>query len=499
MQNQLHKTANYHRRIFDMDINIKRFNSTPLEYLREDQMRDIHTAALEILEDTGTIVHHDKALALLHSAGAHVKDGNRAYLPGGLVEKAIQSAPSRITIYNRNGNPAMYLEGRRVYYGTGSDCPNLLDSFSGERREFLSADVEDAVKLVDNLPYVDFVMSMGLAPDIPIELQYQKKYAIMIRNSIKPQVITAANKASLNDIIDIAAAVIGGREELSRKPLFVLYDEPTSPLVHTREALEKLLFMAENRLPINYSPGTMAGGTSPMTMAGSIAQANAEILTGLVIHQLQNPGAPFVFGAGMSPMDMQSMQPTYSSPEAMVEQAGLCQIGRCLYDLPTWGFGGCSASKLADGQAVNEATTYILMAGLMGTNLVHDVGYLEFGLTYSFDLLVMCDEFIGQVRRMMEGLQVDDEHLAVETIKRVGPGGHFLQDDHTFNHFRDNWQPDITDRRTHEIWAADGATTMEQRAKAKIKHILDTHVPQALTPEVDKEIDDILKRAKSQA
>ena len=482
-----------------MDMNIKRFNSTPLEYFTEDQMRDFHTAALEILEDTGTIVHHDQAVKLLQAAGAYVKDGNRVYLPGGLVEKAIQSAPSRITIYDRNGNPAMYLEGRKVYYGTGSDCPNLLDSFTGERREFLSADVEDAVKLVDALPFIDFVMSMGLAPDIPIEVQYQKKYATMIRNSTKPQVITAANKATLNDIIDIASAVVGGREELSRKPLFVLYDEPTSPLVHTREALEKLLFMAENSLPINYSPGTMAGGTSPMTMAGSIAQANAEILAGLVIHQLQKPGAPFVFGAGMSPMDMQSMQPTYSSPEAMVEQAGLCQIGRCLYDLPTWGFGGCSASKLADTQAVNEATTYILMAGLMGTNLVHDVGYLEFGLTYSFDLLVMCDEFIGQVRRMMEGIQVDREHLAVETIKRVGPGGHFLQDDHTLNHFRDNWQPDITDRRTHETWAADGATTMEQRAKAKIKHILDTHEPQSLTPEVDKAIDDILKRAEDRA
>ena len=482
-----------------MDMNIKRFNSAPLEYLAEDQMRDIHTATLEILEDTGTIVHSDKAVELLQASGAYVKDGKRLYLPGGLVEKAIQSAPSRITIYDRNGNPAMFLEGRKVYYGTGSDCPNILDTFTGERREFLSADVEDAVKLVDALPFIDFVMSMGLAPDIPIEVQYQKKYATMIRNSTKPQVITAANKATLNDIVDIASAVVGGREELSRKPLFVLYDEPTSPLVHTREALEKLLFMAENSLPINYSPGTMAGGTSPMTMAGSIAQANAEILTGLVIHQLQKPGAPFVFGAGMSPMDMQSMQPTYSSPEAMVEQAGLCQIGRCLYDLPTWGFGGCSASKLADAQAVNEATTYILMAGLMGTNLVHDVGYLDFGLTYSFDLLVMCNEFIGQVRRMMEGIRVDREHLALEPIKRVGPGGHFLQDDHTLKYFRDNWQPDITDRRTHETWAADGATSMEQRAKAKIKHILDTHVPQALTPEIDKAIDDILKRARNQA
>jgi trimethylamine--corrinoid protein Co-methyltransferase len=177
----------------------------------------------------------------------------------------------------------------------------------------------------------------------------------------------------------------------------------------------------------------------------------------------------------------------------------LCQIGRCLYDLPTWGFGGCSASKLADAQAVNEATTYILMAGMMGTNLVHDVGYLEFGLTYSFDLLVMCNEFIGQVRRMMEGICVDREHLALETIKRVGPGGHYLQDDHTLNHFRDNWQPDITDRRTHETWVADGATSMEQRAKAKIKHILDNHQPESLSPEAIKKIDHILDRALARA
>jgi trimethylamine--corrinoid protein Co-methyltransferase len=166
--------------------------------------------------------------------------------------------------------------------------------------------------------------------------------------------------------------VTGGRAELSRKPIFVLYDEPTSPLVHIKEAMEKLMFMADNNLPTNYSPGIMAGGTSPVTMAGAIAQANAEILAGLVVHQLKTPGAPFIFGAGMSPMDMQSMQPTYASPEAMVTQAGLCQIGRCLYDLPTWGFGGCSASKLADEQAVNEAAAYIMMSGWMGTNLVHE-------------------------------------------------------------------------------------------------------------------------------
>jgi len=479
-----------------MDPNVKRFNSTPLEYLSEEQMRAFHSAALDILQDCGTMVHHQKALDLLHQAGAQVKDSQHVFIPSGLVQAAIRSAPSKVTIYDRNGGAAMCLEGRNVYYGTGSDCPYLLDSFSGDRREFLSADVEDAVRLVDALPNIDFTMSNGLAPDFPAELQYQYKYAIMIRNSTKPQVITAADKTCLNDIADIAAAAVGGREELSRKPIFVLYDEPTSPLVHMSEAMEKLMFMAEHNLPTNYSPGIMAGGTSPVTMAGAMAQANAEILAGLVIHQLTNPGAPFIFGAGMSPMDMLSMQPTYSAPEAMMTQAGLCQIGRCLYELPTWGFGGCSASKLADEQAVNEAATYIMMAGWAGTNLVHDVGYLEFGLTYSFDLLVMCNEFIGQVRRMMEGIPVDRENLAVEAIKRVGPGGHFLGDVHTLDHFRENWQPDLTDRRTYEDWQSRGAKSMGQLAKEKIKKIKESHQPQPLSPEVDAEIETVLERAR---
>ena len=479
-----------------MDLAAKRFHSTPLEYLSEEQMRDIHSAALDILEDCGTIIHHDHAVDLLHKAGARVKDAHRVFIPAGLVEAAIRSAPSAVTIYDRNGAVAMCLEGRNVYYGTGSDCPYLLDSFSGERRDFLSADVEDAVRLVDALPNIDFTMSNGLAPDFPADLQYQHKYAIMLRNSTKPQVITAADKKSLNDIADMAAAAVGGREALSRKPIFVLYDEPTSPLVHMGEAMEKLMFMAEHNLPTNYSPGIMAGATSPVTMAGAIVQADAEILAGLVLHQLIRPGAPFIFGAGMSPMDMISMQPTYSAPEAMITQAGLCQIGRCLYQLPTWGFGGCSASKLADEQAVNEAATYIMMAGWAGTNLVHDVGYLEFGLTYSFDLLVMCDEFIGQIRRMMAGIRVDRESLAVEVIKRVGPGGHFLADEHTFEHFRDNWQPDLTDRRTYDDWRSRGSKSMIQLAKEKIKRLKATHQPVPLSPEVEAEIESVLARAK---
>lgn len=271
---------------------VKRFASAPLEYLTREQMQDIHAASLEVLEDCGTVVHCEEAVELLERASVRVKDGKHVFIPGNLVEEAIRSAPSSVTIYDRNENPAMLLESTNAYYGTGSDCPNLLDSFTGERRAFLSKDVEDSIRLVDALPNIDFVMCNGLAADIHPEAQYQYKYALMIRHSIKPQVIVAGDKKSLTDIRDIAACVRGGRDRLSQKPIFVLYDEPTSPLVYTREAMEKLLFMAENRLPINYSPGMMAGASGPITLAGVITLANAEILAGLVIHQLKNPGSP---------------------------------------------------------------------------------------------------------------------------------------------------------------------------------------------------------------
>lgn len=474
------------------------FQAAPLQYLNPDQMQSIHDTSLHVLKECGAVVHCEEAVDLLARAGAEIQDGKRVFLPAKLVEKSIRSAPAAVTIYNREGKPAMVLDDTNVYYGSGSDCPNILDHETGARRDFLYKDVEDSVRLVDALPYIDFTMSNGLAADIDQRIQYQHKYAAMIRNTTKPQVITASDVGALNDIVDIAACVRGSRSAVGEKPLFVLYDEPTSPLIHTREAIEKLLFMAEHSLPMNYAPGMMAGATGPMTMAGAIALANAEILTGLVIHQLKNPGAPFVFGAGMSPIDMQSMQPTYSAPEAMMTQAGLCQIGRSLYNLPTWGFGGCSASKVPDEQAVNEAATYIMMAGWMGTNIVHDVGYLESGLTYSFELLVLCDEFIGQVRRMMDGIPVNAETLAVDAIKRVGPGGSFLGDEHTLNHFRENWSPDLTDRQTYDRWQAKGAATMGQRAKAKIKDILERHTPQALDAEAEVGIERILERVGGQ-
>jgi trimethylamine--corrinoid protein Co-methyltransferase len=473
------------------------FAAATLSYLNQEKSRKIHHATLQILEQTGCEIHHPAVRNLLKRHGAKVDLNQRVHIPEALVERALTSAPSRIAIYDRLKEPAMQLEQCKVYYGTGSDCQYVLDLDTGEPRDFTLTQVEQAVRIADSLPHIDFVMSMGLAPDLDESVTFQKKYRAMLENTTKPLVvISGPDMRALGDIVAMASSVAGSREVLRERPSFLLLVNPTSPLVHSGEALDKLVFMAANRLPVIYAPGIMAGATSPVTMAGAIVQANAEILAGLVVHQLTNPGAPFVYGGGMSPMDMKSSQPTYAAPEAMVSQAGLCQLGRELYKLPTWGFGGCSAAKICDQQAINEAATYNLMAAWSGTNLVHDVGYLEFGRTYSLELLVLCNEFIGQVRRMMEGIVVDEEQLALEVIDRVGPGGTFLMDPHTMMHFKRNWQPELTDRKTRKTWQKNGSRTMAMRAKEKIGSILAAYRPAPLEETVVKKIDAIIAMAK---
>ncbi len=483
---------------YSMPENQMKFNAPALSYLTDGNIRKIHLSSIKILEHTGSRILHPGVLDLLKNKGVKVRSDGRAYIPESLVEWAVAKAPSKIIIHDRYQKPAMSLEKNNVYFGTGSDCQYFLDPDTGEPKDFTFDQMQKALRIADNLPHIDFVMGMGLAPELDAATAFQKKYWAMLKNCAKPQVlISGPDIRVLEDMVEMGAVVAGSRELLRQYPSFLLLVDPTSPLVHSREAVEKLVFMAKNRLPVIYAPGIMAGATSPVTMAGAIAQANAEILAGLVIHQLTNPGAPFVYGGGMSPMDMKSSQPTYSAPEAMMAQAGLCQMSRDFYHLPTWGFGGCSASKLCDAQAVNEATTYNLTAAWAGTNLVHDVGYIEFGITYSLELLVLSNEFIGQARRMMGGIVVDDEHLALDAIDRVGPGGSFLTDPHTFSHFKKNWQPDLTDRRTRKNWKRVGSLSMEEGARERITSILDTHIPDPMDDHTEKKLNRIIQRAET--
>ncbi|GAH85317.1 unnamed protein product, partial [marine sediment metagenome] len=244
----------------------------------------------------------------------------------------------------------MQLEGRNTYFGTGSDCPSTIDPETGEHRSSSKADVARTARLVDGLENYDFFMSMGIASDASRVTSYVHQFDAMVRNTSKPLVFTANNTADMKDIMDLAAVVIdGGRSELKAKPRYILYNEPISPLLHSPDGVDKLLFAAEHNIPVIYIASPMMGGTAPVTMAGCIAQANAESLSGLVIHQLKKPGAPFVYGADATILDMKTMIFSYGCPELQLMDVAFAGLAR-KYELPLFCIGGATDSKVVDAQ-----------------------------------------------------------------------------------------------------------------------------------------------------
>jgi trimethylamine---corrinoid protein Co-methyltransferase len=470
------------------------YRSPQFSVLSESQLEDIHLAALEVLRRTGIRFHHPGAVDTLKHAGAFVSDGNLVKLPARMVEDALSSAPGRVIMCDRNGEPAVFLEGRKVNFGTGSDCLNLLDPDTGEHRKFTQNDIINAYHLCDALPNIHFVMSIGLPADVDPRLTYDVQMAMMLEHTTKPIVFVTNDKASCQRAIDMAAAVAGGYEALREQQHILLYSEPSSPLQQSQTAVDKLLMMAEYELPVVHSPGPQMGGTAPITMASGLAMSLAEIFSSLVLHQLKKPGAPFIFGAGLHHMDMKATQICYASPEFQLTKAAIAELGRW-YGMPTWGYAGCSDAKVMDEQAALEAMLSVLMAQLSGGNLIHDVGYMESGLTCSYEMIVLTDELVAMTNNLMKAIDTGSDSLMLGEINRVGPGGHFLNTDQTLNRFRDFWYPTLLDRSIRSIWLKKGASTLGNRLNAKVKEIIIDHKPEPLNKGLVKQVNEILSRA----
>jgi len=475
-------------------VNSIAYQTPQFSVLSESQIMDIHLAALEVLRRTGIRFHHEGAVNILKQAGAFVSAGNLVKFPARMVEDAISSVPGRVIMCDRDGEPSMFLEGSKASFGTGSDCLNLLDPETGEHRKFTQADIIDGYRLCDALPNIDFVMSIGLPADVDPKLTYDVQMALMLEHTIKPIVFVTNDRAACQRAIDMAAAVAGGHEALREQQHILLYSEPSSPLQQSETAVDKLLLMAEYELPIVHSPGPQMGGTAPITMASGLAMSVAEILSSIVVHQLKRPGAPFVFGAGLHHMDMKAAQICYASPEFQLTKAAIAELGRW-YGMPTWGYAGCSDAKVMDEQAALEAMLSVLMAKLSGGNLIHDVGYMESGLTCSFEMIVLTDELIAMTDNIMKGIEVSDDTLMLDEIHQVGPGGHFLDTDQTLSRFRDFWYPGLLDRKRRVQWLEAGAETLGQRLNARVKEIIKEHQPKPLEPDNKQQVREILAQA----
>lgn len=477
-----------------MDYNTLAFPR--MRMLSDEQCTAIHHASLEILRRTGVRVYNQEALGLLREAGAWITDENLVRFPPGLVEWALKQAPSRIALCARGSDRVVArLEGRVVNFGTGSDCPNYLDPRTGERRPFTMADIADCVRVVDALPQLAFCMSMGIPSDLGVPNPFRHQFALMLEHTTKPVVFVCDTKDDAEAIVAMAAAAAGGMDALRRNPTLLLYSEPSSPLKHSENATAKLLYMAEQNLPIVHSPAPMMGGTAPVTLAGGVALGNAEVLSSLVIHQLKRPGAPFVYGQGLHHMDMKTTISVYGAPEFQLARVLVAEMGQ-YYGLPTWGYAGHSDSCVMDEQAAADAAFSVLVALLTGTNLVHDVGYLEAGLTTSPEMIVFTAEVIDMMRRFMDGVSLDSDSFALDVIHEVGPGGHFLSHSHTLKNFRRFWQPALFSRDRVNEWVAKGSKRLGDRLREKTVALIEEHKPEPLPDGVREEIQYILNQVR---
>jgi len=463
------------------------------------QLDEIHLASLEILRRTGVRVHEAESLALLRDAGCIVTDASLVRFPPAVIENAIADAPSRVVLCNRTGEPHVYLEGHRVYFGTGSDLVNTIDLETGERRLSVLSDVGNAARLADSLPNLDFVMSMALPSDVPVQTSDRRSFLTMAENTVKPLVFTAWDETGLADIIAMAEAVAGGSDELTLAPFLLAYLEPTSPLQHTEVVLRKVLMMADHGLPFVYAPGPLDGATAPVTPAGALAMANAEVLSGITIAQLRRRGAPVVWGSGSGPLDMRTMVATYASPEFMLHCMAMAEMAHYYYHKPVWGFVGCSESKLPDIQAGIESALWILWTALSGANLVHDTGYIESGLTASCEMMVVCDEIIGFVRRLMHGIDITPETLALDVIDQVGPGGNYITAPHTLQNFRQVWYPRVLDRHNYSGWMEAGQPTAIKTTREIARDVIAHHQPVPLPPATLETLNAIVAEADRRA
>jgi trimethylamine--corrinoid protein Co-methyltransferase len=459
-----------------------------LRVLTEDQKETLLLGVLEVLESTGVRVDNADGLELLRGAGARLGPQQRVYIPSYLVADALASAPRRVAIYRRDGEQAALLEGRRVYFASQVDSTYFFDPFERTRRLCVREDARLGAILCDALPHVDLVSFSSIYSDIPGKIGIRIGHKETVKNCTKPLIHGTGDFASLKAIAEMASMVVGGWEALARRPYYVHYAEPMSPLVHTDQGVAKLLFCAEHAIPIVYTSMTLAGFSAPVTAAGNLVSCMAESLSGLVIAQLKRRGAPFIFGGVPTIVDMRSMRVSYGAPELSLWAVALTEMAHYL-QLPVFSTAGCTDAVGFDQQAAAESAISCLMAALSGANLVHDVGFTEAANSASLELIVATNEFISLIDCIMRGIEVTPETLALEVIEKVGPGGSYLGEDHTFSHFRTNWLPVLANRSNYEQWMAAGGMSLGDRANLRVREILQTHEPRPLPPELVAELD----------
>lgn len=450
-----------------------------VDRLSAEGLTALHEASLALLADVGVGVGLPEAVERLAAAGAGVAadgDAYRVRLPADMVERCIADAPGCITYAGRDPAADFVAEPGRLGFATFGECIDLLDPTTGRRREATKADCSEVARLVDALDELA-VMERTLAPgDVAPATAPLHNLEVTLRNTRKHVFLGAGSRANLDVMVEMGCAAAGGQQRFAERPLFTANVCPTSPLGLADECCDVLIGAAERGLGIMVIPMSLAGATAPVTLAGVVAQHDAEVLATLVLAQVTRPGTPVTYGCVSTIMDLRSAASAVGAPEqALIASAAAAMAAH--RGLPSWVGGGISDSKTTDAQAGYEYALNAVVPALAGATIVYGAGALESGLTFDYGkLLLDCDAIAG-IRRIVDGVAVTTDELAVDVIADTGPYGSYLMHDHTLRGMRDQSRPRCFDRRSAEAWRTDGAETADVRARRAAVAIIAEHEP----------------------
>jgi len=470
--------------------------------LSDSNIHVIHEAALSILENTGFTYESglDGTLQMLEAAGARIdRTASRIRIPRELVMEHVRKAPQRVVLYSRTGKDDLDLTEDRVYLGTGGAAIRIIDLETGEYRPSTLKDLYQLARLVDKLEHIHFFLRPCIPTDIPEAAYDVNTFYACLKGTGKHVMSGVTNIEGFHQVLDLASMVAGGRDTLVKQPFISITTSfAISPL---KLCTASTLIMQEanrHRIPVALSCAPMAGSTSPITMAATLAQIHAEQLAGITICQLTEPGAPVLYGGIPGRANLNTMGYLGGAVECGMMNAAIHQMARHI-GVPNYNSSALTDSKMPDQQAAWEKGMTTLLAALGGSNFVHHAaGMIESMIAVAYEQYVIDDEIIGMSCKALKGIEVDPEHLALEVIDEIGPGGNFMTHAHTLKHMRTEYfnGNGVTDRRSRTKWEQDGCLNAGERARKIAAKILaapeKSYLPEAVEKAIRSRFTEIL-------
>jgi trimethylamine--corrinoid protein Co-methyltransferase len=468
----------------------------PFEVLTGPSLESIHSSSLQILEEVGVEFDDERTLKLFAEKSCQVDPTRNIVRIGrNLVDEYVKKVPRSFSLYSRRLDE-MRIGGGELYFVSAVDNSHILDSELRQRRTGKLGDVREIAMLMDELLFHHICCPAVIAHDVDPTLRTLYAAAELLRNTGKHCVVCSTNGLEARYFIKMGAVLVGSEDELRAKPIVSTTIAPTSPLVFPKSSCEVLWEFAERKLPFVIVQAPIAGGTSPVTMAGAVALANAESLAGIVLSQLIAEGTPVVYGGAISNLDMRYAWPAYGGIEYGLFSIATAQMGR-FYDMPSYGAAGATNANLSDAQSGFEKMSSSMLAYLAGHDMMCDASLNANGLT-SLDSIVIQDEILAMLARVARGFQVTEETIALDIVKKVGPGGNFLGAKHTRDNFKtDFYYSELSSRRSYENWMSQGGLGLDAVALNRARQLIQRHQT-STTAEENRKIDEILSEARKE-